>query len=116
MGWAAFQKHSTLLKSKRVKITVKVKVYLVYVLPVVLYGSDWITWTKQLSNRIEVFQNHIMRFAGSRLIDRTKISTLRQITSLPPLFDKIKSKPLKLFGHIKRSTTGPSKLDVSKVC
>ena len=111
LGWAAFQKHSTLLKSKRVPITVKVKVYLVYVLPVVLYGLDCITWTKQLSNRIEVFQNHIMRFiTGHRLIDRTKISTLRQITSLPPLFDKIKSKTLKLFGHVKRSTTGLSKL------
>ena len=85
--------------------------YLVYVLPVVLYGLDCITWTKQLSNRIEVFQNHIMRFiTGHRLIDRTKISTLRQITSLPPLFDKIKSKTLKLFGHVKRSTTGLSKL------
>ena len=111
LGWAAFQKHSTLLKSKRVPITVKVKVYLIYVLPVVLYGLDCITWTKQLSNRIEVFQNHIMRFiTGHRLIDKTKISTLRQITSLPPLFDKIKSKTLKLFGHVKRSTTGLSKL------
>ena len=45
LGWAAFQKHSTLLKSKRLPITVKVKVYLVYVLLVVLYGLDCITWT-----------------------------------------------------------------------
>ena len=60
LGWAAFQNNITILKSKRVPIPVKVKVYLIYVLPVVLYGLDCITWTTQLCNRIKVFQNHIM--------------------------------------------------------
>ena len=111
LGWAAFQKNSTVLKSKRVPIYVKVKVYLTYVLPVVLYGLDCITWTKVLSQRIEVFQNHVMRFiTGNRLIEKIRISTLRNITSLPPLFDMIKSKTLKLFGHVKRSSVGFSKL------
>ena len=111
LGWAAFQNNSPILKSKRVPIPVKVKVYLIYVLPVVLYGLDCITWTTQLCNRIEVFQNHIMRFiTGHRLIEKTGISTLRNKTSLPPLLDKIKSKTLKLFGHIKRSSVGLSKL------
>ena len=111
LGWAAFQNNSTILKSKRVPISVKAKTYLIYVLPVVLYGLDCITWTKQLSNRIEIFQNHVMRFiTGHRLIEKTSISTLRNKTSLPPLFDKIKSKTLKLFGHIKRSSVGLSKL------
>ena len=99
------------MKSKRVPITVKVKVYLIYILPAVLYGLDCITWTKNLSNRIEIFQNHIMRFiTGHQLIDKVSISALRQLTSLPPLFDKIKIKTLKLYGHIKRSTCGLSKL------
>ena len=48
---------------------------------------------------------------GHRLIDKTRITTLRNKTSLTPLFDKIKCKTLKLYGHIKRSTTG-----VSKIC
>ena len=83
-------------------IHVKVKVYLVYVLPVVLHGLDCITWTKQLSDRIEVFQNHVMRFiTGHRLVDKTRILTLCNVTSLPPLFDRVKSKTLKLFGHVK---------------
>ena len=111
LGWAAFQKNSTVLKSKRVPISVKVKTYLIYILPVVLYGLDCITWNKTLSNDIEVFQNHIMRFiTGHRLVDRIKISTLRNKTSLPPLFNNIKSKCLKLFGHTKRSTVGLSKI------
>ena len=111
LGWAAFQKNSTLLKSKRVPFSVKAKVYLIYVLPVVLYGLDCLTWTTKLSERVEVFQNHIMRFiTGHRLVDRIRISTLREKTSLTSLFDKIKSKTLKLFGHVKRSPVGLSKL------
>ena len=87
LGWAAFQKNSTVLKSKRVPISVKVKTYLIYVLPVALYGLDCITWTDALSNHIEVFQNHMMRFiTGHKLIDKIKISTLRNITSLSPSF------------------------------
>ena len=77
----------------------------------VLHGLDCITWTDVLSNHIEVFQNHMMRFiTGHKLIDKIKISTLRNITSLPPLFDKIKSRCLKLFGHVKRSTVGLAKI------
>ena len=111
LGWAAFQKNSSVLKSKRVPIPTKVKVYQIYVLPVVLHGLDCITWTKQLSDSIEIFQNHIMRFiTGHRLIEKIKISALREKTSLPPLFGKIKSKTLKLFGHVKRSSSGLSKL------
>jgi len=111
LGWAAFQKNSTVLKSKRVPLSIKAKVYLVYVLPVVLYGLDCITWTKKLSESVEVFQNHIMRFmTGHRLIDRIRITTLREKTSLTPLFEKIKSKTLKLFGHVKRSSIGLSRL------
>ena len=109
LGWAAFQNNSTILKSKRIPIPLKVKIYLIYVLPVVLYGLDCITWNKNLSNHIEVFQNHIMRFiTGHKLSDKTKINTLRSKTSLPLIFDKIKSKSLKLYGHVKRSSTGLS--------
>ena len=109
LGWAAFQKHSKILKSKRLPTNVKVRTYLLYILPVVLYGLDCVTWNANLSANIEVFQNHCMRFiTGHRLIEKTKISTLRELTSLPPLFDNIKSKTL--FGHIKRSSVGLSKL------
>ena len=86
-------------------------IYLSYILPVVLYGSDCVTWNKTLSSKIEVFQNHILRFlTGHRQIDKIRITSLRDMTKTTALFDKIKSKTLKLFGHIKRSTTGLSKL------
>ena len=112
LGWAAFENNKVILKSKRVPIAIKVRTYLLYVLPVVLYGLDCITWNQKLSQSIEVFQNHVMRLiTGHRLIDKTRITTLRSKTSLTPLFDKIKCKTLKLYGHVKRSTKG-----VSKIC
>ena len=111
LGWAAFGKQEHILKSNRVPYHTKTKVYLCYILPVVLFGLDCVTWSKALELRIEVFQNHVLRFiTGKRLIDKTKITTLRELTNTVPLFAKIQSKTLKLFGHIKRSNIGLSKL------
>ena len=111
LGWAAFGKQEHILKSTRVPYHIKTKVYLCYILPVVLFGLDCVTWTRVLESKIEVFQNHVLRFiTGRRLIDKTKITTLREITKTVPLVAKIRSKTLKLFGHIKRSSIGLSKL------
>ena len=46
-----------------------------------------------------------------RLADHVKMETLRETTKLLPIMSLIKSKTRKLFGHIKRSKTG-----LSKVC
>ena len=107
LGWAAFGKQEHILKSTRVPYHIKTKVYLCYILPVVLFGLDCVTWTKNLESRIEVFQNHVLRFiTGRRLIDKTKITTLRELTKTVPLFAKIQSKTLKLFGHLKKVQLG----------
>ena len=54
-----------------VPISVRVKTYHIYVLPVVLYGLDCLTWTNVLSNHFEVFQNPMMPFiTGHKLIDK----------------------------------------------
>ena len=60
---------------------------------------------------METFQNHIMRFmTNHRLIDHVKIEDLLKTTNLNPIISTIKSKVLKLFGHIKRSEVGLSKI------
>ena len=111
LAWAAFSKKEHILKSNRVTIKVKTKIYNTYVVPVLLYGLDCVTWTSRMMSKFEVFQNHIMRFiTGKRLIDKVKIKTLQEITQLQPITNKIKSISLKLFGHIKRSTCGLSKI------
>ena len=111
LGWSAFSKHKDLLTSSRIPYHIKAKIYNTYILPVVLYGLDCVVWNQTLLNKIEVFQNHIMRFiTNHRLRDRIRITHLRDLTKLPPLASVIKSRCLKLYGHTKRSNAGLAKL------
>ena len=111
LGWAAFEKNKEILTSNRVSYQTKTKIYKTYILPVVLYGLDCINWTTTLLNKIETFQNHIMRFmTNKRLTDHVRIQSLLDMTGLTPIVPLIKSKTLKLFGHIKRSKKGLSKI------
>ncbi len=76
LGWAAFEKNKTLLKSKRTPYHVKANVYNTYVLSVVLYGLECLNWTTKLLQKVETFQNYIMRFMPNRrLSDHTKMKT-----------------------------------------
>ena len=52
LGWAAFGKQEHILKSPRVPYHIKTKVYLCYILPVVLFGLDCVTWNKDLESKI----------------------------------------------------------------
>jgi len=81
------------------------------IIPVILYGLDCVSWTSSLCSKVEIFQNHMMRLmTNHKLTDHVKISDLRKKTKLPPTMNAIKRKVLKLFGDIKRSKVGYSKL------
>ena len=111
LGWAAFNNNSQTLKSSHIPSKVKGRLFTTYVLPVVLYGMDCVAWTQNLIHKMEVFQNHAMRImTGHRLIDHKPITELRAMTGLKPMEALIRSKTLKLFGHIRRSTKGLAKL------
>ena len=76
-----------------------------------MYGLECINWTYKLSMTVETFQNHIMTFmTNHRLLDHIKIDELLSMTALVPIMSIIKSKTLKLYGHIKRSQSGLSKI------
>ena len=112
LGWAAFEKNKILLKSNRIPVYIKKKIYNTYILPVVMYGLECVNWTSRLCCKIETFQNNMMRImTGKTLLDKIKIEDLRATTGLVPIMNIIKSKTLKLFGHIKRSPKG-----LVKVC
>ena len=112
LGWAAFKSNKIALTSKRIPYRLKSIIYKTYVLPVVLYGLECVNWTTAALQKMEVFQNHIMRFmTNTKLTDHVRVENLREITQLPPITAVIKSKVLKLFGHTKRMDRG-----VSKIC
>jgi hypothetical protein len=111
LGWAAFEKNKTILTSPRVPYHIKAKTYNTYILPVLLYGLDCVNYKVTTLNKLETFQNHIMRFmTNKRLTDHISIATLLKTTGLTPIIPLVKSKTLKLYGHIKRSKKGLSKI------
>ena len=112
LGWAAFNKNKAVLTSTRIPYQLKSKIFNTYVLPVVLYGLECVNWSSKSLQKLSVFQNHMMRFMkNTKLSDHTRIEDLFHTTKLTAITTTIKSKVLKLYGHIKRSTLG-----VSKIC
>ena len=63
LGWAAFEKNKYILTSP---LRIKAKTYNTYILPVLLYGLDFVNWKVTTLNKIENFQNHIMRFMTNK--------------------------------------------------
>ena len=61
LGWAAFEKNKPLLKSKRIAYRTKKNIYNTYILPVILYGLECVNWTPNTIQKLEVFQNSIIR-------------------------------------------------------
>ena len=106
-----FEKNKQLLTSRRTPFHIKARLYKIYILPVVLYGLECVNWASSLLRRMETFQNHVMRYmTRNRLTDRVSIKELLETTTLTPIVSIIKSKVLKLFGHVKRSKAGLSKI------
>ena len=111
LGWAAFQKNEKILASKVIPLTIKVKIYKTYILPVILYGANCITWKENLLQKLEVFQNDMMRYMiGVKRIDKVTIEDLRQRCRIDPVSDIVKDSTLKLYNKIKASVKGVAKL------
>jgi len=109
MGWTACtihflrtsrHSHSTLF----VWFSLKLKLYSVYVLPVFWYGAEPWTMTKAMSAKVDAFDqwclHHIFRIRYSQHVSNTET---RSRTGCPPLFETIRSRRLRLDGHIARA-------------
>lgn len=114
LGWAAFNKNKQVLTSKRVPYQLKSKIFDTYIMPVVLYGLDCVNWTTKSLQNLTVSQNHILDFVrlmtNKRPCDHIPINEPLNSTKLKSITSVIKSRVLKLYGPIKRSTHGVSKI------
>ena len=73
-----------------------------YIYPVVAYGLEVVTWNTSKINKIQTFQNDLMRYIlGKRRIDKVKIEKLKEDTGLSSLYEKIKSQKINLFIKLK---------------
>ena len=104
-GWDAFNKVKGIICSRHISMATKRKTFETYILPSIFYAAETITWKPQLIHHITVFQNHIMRFmCNKRLIDKTPITDLIEMTSLQSVTKVVKKRKLSWYGHIKRSS------------
>ena len=102
-AWGAFNKVKSVLTSRHLSIESKCKTYLTYVAPSLLYATETMTWKESLWKKINVFENHIMRWIlNVRLVDKIKIEELRRRTRLPSIVRTIQARKLTWYGHIKR--------------
>jgi hypothetical protein len=102
-GWGAFQKVVSIIADKHTSMITKRKTVETYVLPTIMYASETITWKPLLVKKMETFLNHMMRWmTGKRLIDKTPICRLFELTNLKPMREQIRTRKMKWFGHVKR--------------
>ena len=94
-AWGAFDKKKAILTDSRLPVKTKSTVYEDYIFPVVMHTSETIVWTKKNLYKMEVFQNHIMRWiTGHRLRDKVSIVKLREKTGLQPICESIRKQKL----------------------
>ena len=98
-----------IMNSRAISRGTKVQVYLSIIRPVVMYGSETWSLTKELERKLQVFENSILRRicgpvqdAGTNNWRRRHNAELREIVRIPTIVDAIASQRLRWAGHVAR--------------
>ncbi|XP_037294379.1 uncharacterized protein LOC115454908 [Manduca sexta] len=107
LGWGAFGKLSDVLKAKKVPLNLKRRIFEQCVLPVMIYGAETWSLTKQLIHRLQVTQRAMERaMLGISLRDMVHNTEIRKRTSLRDVAEVIARRKWKWAGHISRTSDG----------
>ncbi len=89
--------------NKRLKFRTKVRLYKCYVLPVLLFGSEFWALTQGQAQRLERAHSSCMRrLLHVRLVDQVPLSELRQRCRMPSLQQFLQARRLQWLGHVLR--------------
>jgi hypothetical protein len=93
----------------------KIKIYRSIILPVVLYGCETWSLTLKEEHRLRVFENRVLRRICGPMRDevtgewrRLHKEELNDLYSSPTIFRVIKSRTMRLSGHVARMGEGRS--------
>ena len=104
MGWSAFGKQSSVMKSN-LPISLKRKVYNQCILPVLTYGSETWSLTKVLERKLQSAQRGMERIMfGITWRDKKRASWIREQTKVEDILTTIKRKKWTWARHIMRRT------------
>ena len=102
MGWSAFGKQSSIMKSN-LPLSLKRKVYNQCVLPVIIYGSETWSITKHLERKLRSAQRGMERIMlGITWRDKKRASWIRDQTKVEDILTTIKKRKWSWAGHIYR--------------
>jgi hypothetical protein len=96
------------LSSRLISKNLKIKIYKTVILPVVLYGCKTWSLTLREEHRLRVFENRVLRriFGPKREEDgswrKLHNDELPNLYSSPNIFSVIKSRKMRLVGHVAR--------------
>ena len=104
MGWSAFGKQSSVMKSN-LPIALKRKVYNQCILPVMTYGSETWSLTKELERKLQSAQRGMERIMlGITLRDKKRASWIREQTKVEDILSTVKRRKWTWAGHVMRRT------------
>ena len=102
LGWSAFGRHKNIF-SGSLPLCLKRRVFNQCVLPVMTYGSETWTTTKQLERKLVSTQRGMERLMmGISLRDRKRSTWIREQTKVEDILKCIKKKKWQWAGHVSR--------------
>ncbi|KAI5720850.1 hypothetical protein M8J77_012470 [Diaphorina citri] len=102
-GWFNWKRMTGILCDKRMKLSIKGKIYRSVVRPAMLYGAE--TWPvkKVQEKRMEVAEMRMLRWScGVTRMDRIRNEVIRNKIKVTEITNKIQERRLQWFGHIER--------------
>jgi hypothetical protein len=111
-GNACYYSVQNLLSSRLISKNIKIKIYKTVMLPVVLYGYETWSLTLREEHRLRVFENRVLRriFGPKREEDgswrKLHNDELHKLYSSPNIVRVIKSRKMRLAGHVARMGEG----------
>ena len=104
-AWFSFGKYKEIFQDEKLPLTLKRKVYDQCILPVMTYGCQTWTLTKQLANKIETAQRAMeRRMLNIKLQDRIPCKEIRAKTKIKDILQFILEQKWKWAGHVARYT------------
>ena len=102
-AWFAFGKYRDIFQDKNLPMTLKKKVFNQSILPIMTYGCQTWSLTKELSSKLQTTQRSMERkMLGIKLQDKVPCTTIRQKTGVTDVLKHTLKQKWNWAGHIAR--------------